>query len=154
MVAREKYRKFRKKLKNQVIFSILAIFEVENVKKCIFWPSEGSNIWAITFYYCVIKIELDFSMDYMMPNLPQPGAQLTPNTGQVGHFDQHFWKVYRDQSIYLFLSNLHDYVAQTPNCCSCSILHLEIQAQLKKMSNMQKSAQLTPTSPTLDESIF
>ena len=97
----------------------------------------------------MIKIELDFSLHYIMLNLPQPGAQLTPTMGQVGHFDQHFLKVYRDQSIYFFLSNLHDYVAQDPKFCFCSILHLEIQAQLEEVSNMQKSAQLIPTSPTL-----
>ena len=50
----------------------------------------------------MIKIELDFSLHYIMLNLPQPGAQLTPTMGQVGHFDKHFLKVYCDQSIYIF----------------------------------------------------
>ena len=89
-----------------------------------------------------------------MPNLPQTGAQLTPTMGQVGHFDQLFLKVYRDQSIYFFLSNLHDYVVQEPKFCFCSILDLQIQTQLEKVSKMQKSAQLTPTSPTSQSSVI
>ena len=36
MVAREKHRKFGTTLKNQVIFSILFVFEVEKVKKNAF----------------------------------------------------------------------------------------------------------------------
>ena len=49
-----------------------------------------------------------------MLNLPQPGVQVTPSTGQVGHFEQDFVKAYSDQNIYIFLSTLHGYVAQDP----------------------------------------
>ena len=74
----------------------------------------------------LIKNKLNFSLNYIMPNLPQHSAQLTPTPGQVGHFDQCFWKFRCGQSIYLFSSNQHDYIGQDPKVYFYYNLDLQI----------------------------
>ena len=98
---------------------------------CPTYPQPGAQLtpnlvpnlpptWCPTYPNLVPNLPPTWCITY-----PQPGAQLTPCVGQVGHFNQHFLNAYRDQSIYCFLSNLYDYVAQDPTFCFCSILHLE-----------------------------